>query len=411
MKFLPKLILLSLSLFHAYSNADTCDLGIYRASDGNFVSVTGKSPNLRLIKNDGQRITFANNESGVSCDNSVIRMGSQIYHYEDNKKIETRFSSEGAELAGQLMLPKTLSEQTPLVIYAHGSESYGWIGQAQEPMQSLGRGVAVFIYDKRGTGSSEGNYNQNFPLLAKDLVKATQHAKRLYRLKTGFVPRVGLIGLSQGGWVAPLASLELELDFLVVGYGLAIDIAEEDAEQIQLNLRRAGYDQQVLRIAKSITDVTTQIVKTNYQSGLDELATIQGKYQQMPWYSQIKGSYTGVLLNMSVDTLRKEGVPFFNSLQIDWSHNPVDVLNAVKVPQLWALAKMDTQAPIAETLKRLRALQTQKGNVDIVLFDHADHGMKHVHSGDTVSGYYDLMADYAKNSMKQAYGESEKLGI
>lgn len=106
--------------------------------------------------------------------------------------------------------------------------------RARDPCQMVGRGVSVFVYDKRGTGLSEGDYTQNLPRLADDLVAASPTAKKLAEGRYG---RFGLFSLSQGGWIAPPAAARAKAKFLRIGYGLVVDIAEQDAAQVARQLR------------------------------------------------------------------------------------------------------------------------------------------------------------------------------
>src|SRR3546814_4024148 len=89
------------------------------------------------------------------------------------------------------------------------------------------QGISVFVYDKRGTGGSEGEYTQNFELLAADAAKALDTARGMTAGRHG---RAGFFGGSQGGWVAPLAATRTKADFVAVGFGLVASPIEEDRE-------------------------------------------------------------------------------------------------------------------------------------------------------------------------------------
>jgi uncharacterized protein len=47
---------------------------------------------------------------------------------------------------------------------------------------------------------------------------------------------------SQGGWVAPLAAKIAPVDFVIVGFGLAVSALGEDREAIALDMTSRGYD-------------------------------------------------------------------------------------------------------------------------------------------------------------------------
>ena len=392
--------------------AAPCETGIFRKDQTAFVAVTKSGKGYNYTFSDG---TVGNTQDAaalLACAKDAVLVGAKERWPKVAMGVSnTRFESNGVMLAGRLMEAPGAGPNTPLVVYAHGSEGSGWVDRARDPYQMVGRGVSVFVYDKRGTGLSEGDYTQNLPRLADDLVAASREAKRLAQGRYG---RFGLVGLSQGGWIVPLAQARAKAQFIGVGYGLLVDIAEQDAAQVAKELRDRGYGEDVLAKARTMTDITARIVKSGYKDGLDDLAEVQQQFGKEAWFSAIKGGYTGVYLGMPVEELRKNGIPRFDKLGIDWSLNPVQVLSQVAVPQLWAFAQEDRQAPVAVTVERLSVLRGQGQAISIYLFPRADHGMwayaeapdgtrKHTHMA---PGFHDLMADWAKGEVVGSYGQA-----
>jgi hypothetical protein len=179
-------------------------------------------------------------------------------------------------------------------------------------------------------------------------------------------------------------------------------------------LTEAGYGDDVLAIGKQITDVTGRLAVSNYQDGLEELDALKAQYGDAPWFSGLQGGFSGVLLNMSSDELRENGIPMFDRLNIDWSLKPMDVLRDVDVPQYWALAEEDREAPVGTTLERLLTLRAEGQDITIHMFPETDHGIRtFVQSDDgtrtytgVADGFYDLMADWAKGELSPPYGNS-----
>src|SRR3546814_18123700 len=65
-------------------------------------------------------------------------------------------------------------------------------------------GIAVFTYDRRGSGASgTKNAGGDFTLLADDAIAAARSLKSDPRIDPR---RIGTWGLSQGGWISPLAA-------------------------------------------------------------------------------------------------------------------------------------------------------------------------------------------------------------
>lgn len=389
-----------------------CSIGIYRANPREFVAITRSGDGFSYAFSDGEIGDVDAADLRLSCGEGHVRVdGSDLWPKVPISETSTRFRSGDIELAGLLLEPPGADGETPLVVYAHGSEPTGWIERFRDPYQMVGRGISVFVYDKRGTGQSQGRYTQNFPRLAEDLVAASAEAKRLAQGRFG---RFGLIGLSQGGWIAPLASDRAGAEFIGIGYGLVADIREEDAAQVQKELREAGYGRNVLSIAREITDVTARIAQSDYTDGLEELTQIQQKYGDEEWFPLIRGGYSGVFLAMSATGLSENGVPRFNDLDIDWTLDPVRVLSGVDVPQLWVLAEDDREAPIELSLDRLLSLKGRGQEIKLIAFPDTDHGIWEFDQAADGSreylrvseGYYDLMADWAKGRVSGSYGKS-----
>lgn len=393
--------------------ASDCKVGIYGTSE-NFLTITNWDEERLQYSFDNGQLGFVGEDAVIGCsEQSAVLSDGRIWSRRPIKVTDTKFQSKNAVLAGQLLEPAGANSDTTLVIYAHGSEERGWIEAFRDPYQMVGRGLSVFVYDKRGTGQSTGTYSQNFPELSADLVAASKQAKRLAGDNYG---RFGLFGLSQGGWIAPMAATRAEADFIGIGYGLLVDILEEDASQVQLELTEAGYDQEILDAGKEITDVTARLAVSNYQDGLQELADLQEKYGDEVWFQNLRGGFSGVLLNMTTQELSENGIPMFDRLNIDWSIKPMDVLREVDVPQLWILAGEDREAPIDQTIERLNILRTEGKMIDLYVFPDTDHGMREFDQAEdgtrtyneVTEGFYDLMADWATGRDGGPYGTSEE---
>ncbi len=388
-----------------------CEVGVYGFANP-FVTITRYEDAFDYERSDGRRGAITDG-AAVECGKGTVRIdGSMILPKRPLKITNTEFVSGEIKLVGQLLEPLDAGPETPLVTLAHGSEEYGWIESAFYPYQLVGRGISVFVYDKRGTGRSEGVYTQNFPQLADDLVIASEVAKQLAGDRFG---RFGLLGFSQGGWIAPLAAERSGAEFIGIGYGLVVDILEEDASQVALELREAGYDEDVIAKAKKLTDVTARLAVSGYRDGLSDLDELRELYGDEEWFPRIKGGFTGVILGLSSDELRNKGIPMFDRLDIDWSIKPMDVLSEVNVPQLWVLAQGDREAPISATIDRLQTLRGEGKDITIFIFPNTDHGMREYEQqpdgsrkyGRVTDRYHDLLADWATGEVVPPYASSE----
>jgi dipeptidyl aminopeptidase/acylaminoacyl peptidase len=117
---------------------------------------------------------------------------------------DVRFPSGDVQLAGTLIRP-IAGDRHPAVILVHGSGAADrW--QVMPFARLLARrGIAILGYDKRGVGASSGDWKTaSFDELAGDVVAAVEYLKSRRDIDSS---QIGLLGLSQAGWVMPLAAL------------------------------------------------------------------------------------------------------------------------------------------------------------------------------------------------------------
>jgi uncharacterized protein len=308
---------------------------------------------------------------------------------------DATFESHGLRLVGRLVMPR-LEGAIPVAVLIHGSERDSAVLFNRLQYLLPANGIGVFVYDKRGTGKSEGRYTQDFHLLSDDAAAALTKARAMAGT---LASEVGFQGGSQAGWVIPLAARKTKADFAVVGYGLAESPLAEDREEVFDDLRRAGYGEDVIAKAREITDATARVMASDFTEGFDKLDAVRAKFEKEPWYSEIKGEFSGDFLSTPNWVLKIVG-PWFD-VGTSWTYDPVPALQAYKGPHLWILAGRDSSAPAENTLRVLRKVQSMRANLDIVVFPTADHGITEFEekNGERVAtrfsdGYFQLLADW-----------------
>jgi pimeloyl-ACP methyl ester carboxylesterase len=369
-----------------------------KESDGSWTSTLGwtKRP-------DGKRVSFSDCARGEINFDGV--KGKRIAF----EVTETKFQGAGVSLAGRLVMPKG-SSRVPIVVLIHGSEHDSARDFYALQRQFPAEGIGAFVYDKRGTGASTGRYTQDYLLLADDAIAAVHEAKRLARGRAG---RIGYQAGSQGGWVAPLAAKIQPVDFIIVGFGLAVSPLDEDREAIALDVTRHGYGADVMAKAMEVADATAAILLSDFREGYDRLDAIRARYGNEPWFKYIHGDITFALLGMSEAQLREQGPEFLP--HVPAQYDPMPVLSNLDVPQLWILAADDTDAPSAETVHRLRALAAEGKPIVTAVFPHTDHGIYEYETkadGTRMStrnpdGYFVMMLDFIRTGrLGKSYGTS-----
>jgi uncharacterized protein len=111
-------------------------------------------------------------------------------------------AEDSANLAAWILQPATSSAAAPVpgVVLVHGA-GHGSRESLIEMARALASaGLAVIIYDKRTTGYSV--LARNYAVLAQDAIRAAD----VLATAPGVDPdRIGILGFSEGGWVAPTA--------------------------------------------------------------------------------------------------------------------------------------------------------------------------------------------------------------
>jgi dienelactone hydrolase len=407
-----------------------CHIGAYRLADGSNVDIApSEGTTLRwrrfdgttgalTKKADGQRTSsygWTGRSDGKTVRFSECADGGIIFDGAEGHRIafdrtETNFTSHGVTLAGRLVLPAG-NAVVPIVVLLHGSEH-----DSARQFYALQRmlpaeGVGAFVYDKRGTGQSGGSYSQDFNLLADDAVAAMREARRLAGARAG---RVGYQAGSEGGWVAPLAANRAPVDFVIVCFGLAVTVVEEDQEEVALEMREEGHTPAEIADALDVARAAETVIASGFTKGFAEFDALRAKYRAASWYRDLHGDFTYMLLQHTQAELRALG-PKFN-WGTPFYYEPMPTLRADTTPQLWILGSEDYEAPSAETGQRIKSLIADRLPFTLAVFPGAEHGMtlfEKAPDGTRVDtryapGYFAMIADYAKNGrLPGRYGDAD----
>jgi pimeloyl-ACP methyl ester carboxylesterase len=393
-----------------------CHVGAYRLADGSVVDVgPSDDAHLRWRREDGttglltshadgtwtSTLGWTDRPDGITVTFSDCAKGRIDFNGVRGDRIafdvtDTRFRGAGVTLAGRLVLPEGKA-RVPIVVLVHGSEHFSALDFYALQRLFPAAGIGVFVYDKRGTGASGGTYTQSYLLLANDAIAAVEEARRLAGPRAG---RIGYQGGSQGGWVAPLAAKISPVDFVIVGFGLAVSPLDEDREAIAYDMQRQGYGPDIMAKAMQIADASATILLSNFRSGYDKLDALNRKYGKDPWFKHVHGDVTWILLAWPPEKLKQEGPVLFANVPVQY--DPMPVLRNLDTPQLWILGREDADAPSAETIKRLRGLQRAGRPITLAVFPDTEHGIYEFETkpdGTRVDtrnpeGYFAMMRDF-----------------
>jgi uncharacterized protein len=411
--------------------ADRCHVGVYRLSDGALVDVAPTSDGaLRWRTMDGRtgRLVHAADGGwtgtrgwGPSADDVAVSFGAcadgriafdgKAGSRQDLEVRDTTFAGAGGTLlAGRLVLPRG-GKAVPVSVLVHGSEDYSGREYYFEPRAWPAQGVGVFVYDKRGTGGSQGKYTQDFHVLSDDAAAAAREARRLGGRR---VARLGFDGGSQAGWIIPLAATKVEVDYAVIRYGMAESPLAEDRGETLRGLKDKGYGPEVLAKAAQVTDATAKVVLSRF-TDFSDLNALRAKWGGEPWWNDLDGEFTGQIAKAPEAAVRVIGPQ--QDKGATWEHDPMPVLRRLKTPILWLIAGDDLEAPPEETARRLVGLAREGRRITVLEFPKTDHGLREfdVVNGKRVytryaDGYYRAVLDFTKTGKAAGnYGAASRL--
>ena len=121
--------------------------------------------------------------------------------------------------------------------------------------------MTVLAYDKRGVGGSTGDWNTaSFDDLAADVVAAFQYLKSRNDIDPA---QIGLLGVSQAGWVMPLAAVRAkDLAFLISISGAGLSPAETTIDQTGNEMTARGMKPQTIADIVAIMKLQYQFART-----------------------------------------------------------------------------------------------------------------------------------------------------
>lgn len=155
-----------------------------------------------------------------------------------------RFVSNQDSLAGVLNIPDNLPKDSlTLLIFVHGdgalpANAHGYYEPIWRHLAESG--IATLAWDKKGVGTSEGNWLlQDMEGRAQEVRDAIAYARTNQHWR---FTKIGIIGFSQGGWVLPLVSVDsnaLPPDFMILASG-AINWIEQSDYLTTQRLKKEG---------------------------------------------------------------------------------------------------------------------------------------------------------------------------
>jgi uncharacterized protein len=289
-----------------------------------------------------------------------------------------RIANGDVTLAGTLVLPDG-PQRHPAVVLFHGS------GPQQRDLFTARwfakHGIAALAYDKRGVGESTGNFRTvPFMELCGDGLAAIEYLKSRQDIDA---KHIGVWGLSQGGWLGPLAaSRSSDVAFVIAVSGPAVSPGEQMIFYYANELRALGLPESDVQEASVLRrDIWNYLSTGNdYESAKSEL----NRARTRRWYNKVKNQDDGLFEPLpSPAEINKPDYRYTRWFKREMNYNPVPALEALHVPALFLYGDEDRLVNVNETVAVLRRVLEESGHRDFTMevFHHVGHDM-HVTTGE-----------------------------
>ncbi len=232
-------------------------------------------------------------------------------------------------------------------------------------------GIAVLRYDDRGVGKSTGKFANSTTLdFATDADAVFNFLKSDGRIDKN---KVGIIGHSEGGLIAPIvASKNKSVKFVIMLAGPGVDGRAIMLEQYRLIL-----------LASSIPDsVVTPLVDLNRQAFEVVLTTkdikiVSEKIRAITDSTIQKiGKENAKKYKLTKNTANQLIMQLTSTWMMEFARlNPADYIPKVNCPILALNGELDLQVPFMQNIPAIKALvaKNKKGNLKAVTFPGLNH--------------------------------------
>jgi pimeloyl-ACP methyl ester carboxylesterase len=216
-------------------------------------------------------------------------------------------------------------------------------------------GIGVVTFDRRGEGESTGDSSRGrFEEQVEDALAV---------LRSIDAERVGLWGISQGGWIAPLAAAASDdVAFLVLVASTGVTPSAQMMYAVEKQLRLAGYGDDAVTQALELRRRFEGWVHTRAPEPDEQLAADLSAALDEPWVGQLW------LPPMLLD---EEGVRLWIE-EMDFDPRPS--FAKVRVPTLLFYGEADSWTPVEASVEAWRAARGDE--VEIVVIPGAEHDLK-----------------------------------
>lgn len=226
------------------------------------------------------------------------------------------------------------------------------------------KGFAVLRVDDRGAGKSSGDFSTSTTAdFALDVEEHIQYAKSLPMVDAN---KIGLLGHSEGGLIAPMvAARDKSIAFIVLMAGPGVAITELMAKQNEMVLLSAGINQQAV---DAYIPLYERLMKTIISMNDQQAAIDQSKKIVKQWFDQTDKAFVKATTNISTEAdINNFATTMAQTLSTKWwkyfaAYNPQPTLQKLSCPVLAINGSADIQVPASINLKGIETALKKGGN-------------------------------------------------
>ncbi len=278
------------------------------------------------------------------------------------KQEQVQFNNGKVKLAGTLLTPNTKLRHSA-VVWVHGSQDRGrddsipfTVGESY-----LRLGIAVLVFDKRGVGGSSGDWHtSSFEDLAEDLLSGVRFLRNRNDING---KQIGLEGVSQGGWIAPIAAArDPKISFMVLVAAAGVSSKEQVTYDALSKARRVGVPENELKEAEEF--LRLQFEASRSEKAWQQLQAMIPAVRDKKWFRFTLG-----------------GIPrtswIWESTRLTSFFEPEPILRKIKCPVLLIFGGEDANYPAQRSAEIMERVLRGGGNRDVTakIFPGADHGL------------------------------------
>ena len=296
----------------------------------------------------------------------------------DEEEVSYRNNTDNIKLTGALTLPRDKTKKYPVVILISGSGSQDRdeTVAGHKPFLVLAdhltrSGIAVLRVDDRGTGGSDrGSLSVTTENFVLDVLAGIDYLKTRKDIDA---KKIGLIGHSEGGMIAPLAAgRSKDVAFIVLLAGIGQRGEDVIYTQNELIQRAGGTDEGSIAALTALSKEINSIVKAETDGKVIEErvnAAIAGKIAKMNETQRKAFEPTAAAVRASMAIYKTPWYKYFIS------YDPAGVFAKVKVPVLALNGERDLQVAYKPNLDGIAAGLRAAKNKDVTVrsFPHLNH--------------------------------------